>query len=135
MDREIEPRFTLDELIDATGVNQRTIRYYVQQGLVPPAAGKGRSSHYTSAHVEALTQIRELRDRNLSIEEIRQVIEADAQPAVLSAAGESWTRFVLHPGVEIHVLADAPEHVHVLVDQMQQLARRWLGENDQPPHN
>lgn len=135
MDREIEPRFTLNELIDATGVNQRTIRYYVQQGLVPPAAGKGRSAHYTSAHVEALTQIRELRDRNLSIEEIRQRVEAESQPSVSPIAGESWTRIVVHPGVEIHVHANAPDHVHALIDQMQQLARRWLGDNDETLQN
>jgi DNA-binding transcriptional MerR regulator len=129
MEREIEPRFSLDELVDATGVNKRTIRYYIQQGVVPPSAGKGRSAHYTAAHVEAVTRIRDLRDRNLSIDEIRELLDEEATPQH-AAQGDVWNRIVLHPALEIHVHGNAPEHVRALVTQVQLLSARWFGEDD-----
>lgn len=125
MDRDFEARFTMSELVEATGLTPRTIRYYIQEGLAPPAAGRGRSSYYTAAHVEALTRIRELRERNLSHDEIRQAL-APAPPAH-AEAGETWTRIGLHPALEIHVRADAPEHVRALVRELQDAAGRWLG--------
>jgi hypothetical protein len=39
---------SIGELADATGVSRRTVRFYVQRGLIDPPVGLGRASHYTA---------------------------------------------------------------------------------------
>lgn len=125
MDNIDQPRFTVSELADATGVSTRNIRYYTQQGLVPNAAGKGRSRHYTAVHVEQLTMVRDLRDRGLSIDEIREALTPAPPPA--ASSGEAWTRIPLRDDLEIHIRQDAPQAVHELTRLFQKQHRSWLG--------
>ncbi len=35
-------KYTIEELCDLTGYSRRTIRYYVQSGIIDPPAGRGR---------------------------------------------------------------------------------------------
>lgn len=128
MQRDYAPRFTMDELVDATGLPARTIRYYIQKGLAPRAHGKGRSAYYTAGHVETLTRIRELRADNLSTDEIRRMLEEPDQPPAVEIAGDAWNRVVLHPDLEVHTRANAPEHILVLARQIQRLTEEWLGD-------
>lgn len=128
MDRDYGPRFSLSELVEATGASKRTVRFYIKEGLLPPAQGKGRYSYYTSDHVEALTRIRELRERNLSLEEINVVLKDEQAPEPAPApAGEPWVRLVLHPDVELHLRSGAPEHVQSFSRQVQDFATQWFG--------
>lgn len=127
MHQEYGPRFTLDELVDATGVSKRNVRYYIGEGLVPAAAGKGRNSYYTAGHVEALARIRELRELNLSIDEIRQAIEAEHSTERTHLPGQNWRRIHLHPDLELHVREGAPENIQALVYQLQASSAEWFG--------
>ena len=126
MDRDYGARFTIDELVDSTGVQPRRIRYYIQQGLVSPAAGRGRSSYYTRTHVEELEKIRELQQRNLSHDEIRDALKP-ARTNDQELDGEIWKRVILHPDRELHLRSGAPEHVEALVLQLREIADRWIG--------
>ena len=114
----------MTELVDASGISDRTIRYYIEQGLLQHARGRGRSSYYTTEHLERLTRIADLRSRGLSLAEIQ---EALAPPAVTPvAASEVWERRVLHPTLEVAVRQDAPDDVLLLVQRFQQLADQWF---------
>ncbi len=55
-------RFSLSELVDASGMPERTVRFYIDQGLIPPALGKGRSRYYTPEHLQLLEQVKTLRE-------------------------------------------------------------------------
>lgn len=124
MDRTFQPRFTMAELEEATGVSARNIRYYIQEGLIPPAAGRGKSSYYTPEHVEQLEIVRDLRARGLSLDEIRA---ARAPRSEARDAGESWQRIHLRDDLEIHLRADAPEAVRELTRRFQEQYELWLG--------
>ncbi len=130
MDRNPEPRFSIAELEEAVGVPRRTIRYYINEGIVPPAIGQGRSASYDRTHVEALTLAKELRDRNLSISEIRQIMTADQTPQPPQEPGDNWLRFELHPDLEIHLRADAPVHVRRLYHRLIDAGQVWLGDDE-----
>ena len=56
-----EKTYTIDELSDMTGYSRRTIRYYVQQGLIGAPAGRGRGGFYYDSHLQKLKEIRALR--------------------------------------------------------------------------
>jgi DNA-binding transcriptional MerR regulator len=62
---------SVGELAQRTGVTRRTIRYYVEIGLLPPPAGAGKAAVYGADHLERLETIKELQAYRLSLEEIR----------------------------------------------------------------
>lgn len=122
---EVGPRFTIDELADAAGTPKRTIRYYIAQGLISPALGRGRSAYYTPSHLEELERVKLLRQRGLSIEEIRaRRQERPAEPP----RGETWERFRPHPALEVHLRADAPPYVRILAEGLLHDADAWLSD-------
>ncbi len=65
----------LTELSDKTKVSPRTIRYYIQQGLIPAPETRGPGAHYGSDHVDRLNLIRRLQREHLPLSEIRKRIE------------------------------------------------------------
>lgn len=124
MDRATEPRFTMAELVEATGLSARTIRYYIEQGIVMRAKGRGRASYYTPEHLERLARVADLRERGLSLEEIREAVAPSVpQP---QSPGEVWERRMIHPTLEIMVREDAPEEVRLLVRRFEELADQWF---------
>jgi DNA-binding transcriptional MerR regulator len=64
---------TINELATRAGVTPRTIRYYVEQGLLP-APERGRPAEYTEDHVQRLDLIRRLKEQYLPLEEIRAML-------------------------------------------------------------
>ncbi|HUF99654.1 MAG TPA: MerR family transcriptional regulator [Ilumatobacter sp.] len=70
----------LVDLARATGVTERTIRYYQAEKLLPTPAKRGRDAIYGEAHVERLALIGELRDRGMNLNTIRDLIST-GQPA------------------------------------------------------
>ncbi len=69
----IEPSLVLnlDELATRSGVKPRTIRFYIQNGVLRPPIGMGPKSHYTEVHLHLLQIIRALREQYRPLEEIR----------------------------------------------------------------
>jgi DNA-binding transcriptional MerR regulator len=65
---------TIQELADRAAVTTRTIRYYVEQGVLPPP-GRGRPSEYTHEHLRLLDLIRRLKEQYLPLEEIRDMLQ------------------------------------------------------------
>lgn len=79
----------LSELADQAGVTTRTVRYYVQQGVLPPPEGRGPGSHWTRGHLNRLRLIRRLQDEHLPLAEIRQRLNALDDRAVRLALREA----------------------------------------------
>ncbi|GBD19118.1 hypothetical protein HRbin27_01621 [bacterium HR27] len=115
---------SIHELAERSGVPPRRIRYYVAQGLLPPPRGRGPSARYGSVHLERLRLIKELRERRLGLDEIRERL-AQAPPEA-SDGCSLWLQWELAPGVLLWVRADAPERerVAVLVDVGRKLLQR-----------
>ena len=81
-------RYGLDELADRVDVEKRTIRSYVQQGLLRGPEAMGRNAYYTLDHLVRLKAIRFLRQfEGMSLDDIRPRLLAmgDEQVADLAA--------------------------------------------------
>lgn len=65
----------LSELATAAGVTPRTIRYYVQQGLLPSPGTRGPKTKYDRALLERLQLIKRLQRQHLPLSEIRRRLE------------------------------------------------------------
>lgn len=129
--------YKLDELAVEAGVAPRTVRYYVQRGLLPAPEFRGKDTAYGREHLARLRAIKVLQQAHLPLEEIQARLAgagvdeieriATAAPPRAAAAlcpgpdaappapvagaprGERWERVEIADGVELHVRSDAPE--------------------------
>src|SRR5688572_19368178 len=96
----------LASLSDLAGVSVRTVRYYIQQGLLPAPESRGPGAHYGPEHLDRLRLIRRLQREHLPLAEIRRRLDQAqpedikqmmvAEPMAPSSAGD-YIRSVLHP--------------------------------------
>lgn len=123
MTHESNPTFSLDELATLVDLPKRTIRYYIQVGLVPRPEGETRAARYGQAHLDVLLSIRKWQRAGLSLERIAELLGGPDEPAVPArrrGAGtvEVWSHLVVAEGVELHVEPGqaglAPEQVRAL---------------------
>ena len=71
----------IGELAKLTDAHVETIRYYEREGLLPPPArSEGNYRLYTQAHVERLTFIRNCRGLDMTLEEIRSLLNLRDSP-------------------------------------------------------
>jgi Ca-activated chloride channel family protein len=66
-----EKTWKLEELAEKAGVSPRTVRYYVQRGLLPAPVFKGRDTVYGAEHLVRLKAIRKLQDKFLPLDAIQ----------------------------------------------------------------
>ncbi|NLG98416.1 MAG: MerR family transcriptional regulator [Chloroflexi bacterium] len=64
--------YLIHELAEITGVSLRTIRYYIEQGLLPEPPVKGRYAAYSEEYVDRIRLIKMLKDQRLPLNEIRE---------------------------------------------------------------
>lgn len=69
-------KYSIAEISEMTGLSRRTIRYYLQRGLIPSPLGAGRGRYYTEDHLAHLRKIIDLQSRGMFLDEIaRQINE------------------------------------------------------------
>jgi hypothetical protein len=55
-------RYGIGDLADLASVSRRTVRYYVQEGLLPAPFGVGRGNHYGREHLDQLLRVKALQE-------------------------------------------------------------------------
>jgi DNA-binding transcriptional MerR regulator len=66
---------TIQELSDLTGFEPRTIRHYIERGLLPGSHGRGRGAGYGPEHLDRLRFIEAVRKRaRLSLSELADLM-------------------------------------------------------------
>lgn len=119
----------IEQLATLSATPRRTIRFYVQEGLLPPPDGERRGAKYSDTHLERLLAIRRLQQDGLSLEAIKRRLSGDVEqdfvpPRVGSV--EVWSRIHVRDGVEIHI---EPGRSRLSAEQIRQLAARvrdWM---------
>jgi len=125
-------RLSIDQIATLTGLTARTVRYYIQQGLVSRPEGAKRGAYYERRHVEQLLLIRRWSDAGVSLDRIRELIagapeDPPPRPARPGAV-EVWSRMTLADGLEVHLEPGraglSPEQVRALVRGITALYRQ-----------
>ncbi|MBA2277354.1 MAG: MerR family transcriptional regulator [Chloroflexia bacterium] len=103
-------RYTIADLERETGVSARTIRFYITEGLLPPAYGRGPSATYDTAHLLRLRYIQFLKDERLSLSGIKERLSQLTDEHIAAAMqvrtrpeAHRWRRVLLYDGLELHV--------------------------------
>ena len=104
-----EPKaFTLDDISALAELPRRTVRYYIQSGLIDRPLGVGKGAYYTQSHVEQLLLVRKWQLAGLSLERIGELLKQQAAgplPPTPRRAGtvEVWSHLVISDGVELNL--------------------------------
>jgi len=98
--------FTLDEIAALAELPRRTVRYYIQSGLIDRPQGVGKGAYYTQRHVEQLLLVRKWQLAGLSLERIGELLKQQAAgplPPTPRRAGtvEVWSHLVVADSVEL----------------------------------
>ena len=89
MIENMDTSFTLDQLSALTDLPLRTIRYYIQLGLVDRHEGDRKHARYTQKHLDQVLQVRAMADQGMPLERIKQLINGITTPLPLQkAAGD-----------------------------------------------
>jgi len=128
---------SIAELAERAAVSRRTVRYYIELGLVPAPLGRGRGEHYDGRHLAAVLRVKTLQQEGLSLDEIRERRSqrdrrgrprdgAERRAAADRRAGDdrrgaagrgpwapppgtaAWVRQQVAPGVELHLQGARP---------------------------
>lgn len=116
------PTYSFDELCAKVEIPPRTVRYYIQLGLVDRPDGLNRGAKYSNVHIEQLLTVKKWQEAGLSLERIRQLMHEDtsAPPPMRPQPGtvEVWSRLTVAPGIELNLEAGAsglsPEEMRTL---------------------
>ena len=73
--------FSLADLCVLADLPLRTVRYYVQMGLVDRPEGETRAARYGTRHLDQLLQIRKWSGAGVSLERIRELLHGEPPPA------------------------------------------------------
>tara|TARA_R110002072_G_scaffold302794_1_gene488790 strand:+ start:29650 stop:30063 length:414 start_codon:yes stop_codon:yes gene_type:complete len=106
----MEKHYSLEELCQLLGISRRTIRYYIQEGLVQRPLGQKRGAYYTDAHLKQLQQLQAWQSAGYSLDRIRELMAQDASPeetllALQPKLGDVsvWSHIHISQGVELHI--------------------------------
>ena len=129
-------RIAIDELCALVDLPRRTVRYYIQEGLVDRPAGAKRGAYYTRRHLEQLMTIRTWQRAGLSLERIRELVSEGAEsssplpPPRRRRPGDVTlrTHVTLAPGVELVI---DPQEAGLGAEAVRSIVRRAASLVDQ----
>ncbi len=150
VDQRRQSRWKLDELAERAGVSPRTVRYYVQRGLLPAPEFRGPDTAYGDEHLTRLKAIRALQEKHLPLDAIQEMLDSrsvaevarigrgELPPGIDVTAPlsrspapptqpETLTRHVIAPGLELLITDTASPEVRALADRLLREAARREG--------
>ena len=133
-----EKHFTLEDLSALTGFPRRTIRYYMQSGLLPGPEGANRGAYYLPGHLDRLLEIRKWQQAGIGLRRIRDLLSGAASliavPDRSPVPGEFTVKshVFLRPGAELVIdpaeSGMSPEEVRDMVQRILRVLNKTEGE-------
>jgi DNA-binding transcriptional MerR regulator len=132
-------KFTIDEICALVEMNKRTVRYYIQKGLVDRPEGTGKGAFYNHTHLEQLLAIRKWKAAGLSLERIQDILAGEKSgdagdqllpPPLPKKQGtvEVWSHMLVSDGIELHIeprrAGLSPEQVRALFKEVMDLFQK-----------
>ena len=104
-DIQTSPDHSLAELCVLVDLPPRTVRYYVQLGLVDRPEGETRAARYGARHLEQLLLIKKWTASGVSLDRIRELLKGDEAPVAarprVAGAIEVMSHLTVTDGVEV----------------------------------
>jgi DNA-binding transcriptional MerR regulator len=126
--QDTDRQYTAEEVASLANVPRRTLRYYIQLGLVDPPEGETRAAYYTWKHLGRMLEIRRLTEQGVSLERVREQLKHGPQmrsPAVAAAPGSIAVKshITLADGIELVI---EPGRAGLTPENLRRFAREAL---------
>lgn len=122
---EETPRYSMSELCQLTDMSLRTVRFYIQRGLLDRPEGEKRGAWYTTRHLEQLLEIRKWTAAGLSLEAITRLRDGQGEPPPVRpqpvGSIEVRSHLLVAEGVEVVV---SPQRAHLSPEQLRHFLRQ-----------
>jgi len=123
-----DTRYSLDQLAELAGVNRRTVRYYIQLGLVDRPIGETRAAHYTWQHLKSLLDVRGYTEQGFSLERTAELMRGEHTPpaaASLARPGSLTVHSHIHLGEGVELVVE-PGQAGLTPEQLRRFAREAI---------
>lgn len=81
-------QYLIGELANLTGLTVRTIRYYINEGLLPQPEIQGRYAYFDEHYLARIKLIQRLKDAYMPLKEIRQILDSLSDEEIDKQANE-----------------------------------------------
>jgi len=104
----MEQEFSIADLCSLADLPTRTVRFYIQQGLVSRPQGEKKGAKYSKSHLDQLLSIKKWQAAGLSLERIRALMtepDTSSIPPKPKWPGmvEVWSHLHVADGVEMQI--------------------------------
>ena len=131
------PSYPLADLCVLADLPPRTIRYYVQMGLVDRPQGETRAARYGATQLEQLLLIKKWTAAGLSLERIRELLHGEQAPVPSRARAvgsvEVRSHLMVADGVDLVIEPGraglSPEHVRRFIKGVMEIFAQVSGED------
>ena len=118
--------YPLSELCVLANLPVRTVRYYVQMGLVDKPEGETRAARYSNKHLEQLLLIKKWTTAGVSLERIRELLQGETPPVparLRFGSVQVCSHLRIAEGIELVI---EPISAQLSPEQVRQLAQGLL---------
>lgn len=123
----MEQEFGITELCTLADLSARTVRFYIQQGIVSRPTGEKKGAKYNKSHLDQLLSIKKWQAAGLSLERIRELlVEPNSNDVPLRPKWpgmvEVWSHLHIADGIELNIEPNrarlAPEELRTFLRQV-----------------
>jgi len=115
---------TLNELCVLADLPVRTVRYYVQHGLVDKPEGETRAARYGARQLEQVLLIKKWSAAGVSLDRIRELLQGEDAPvpalAIKAGSVAVWSHLHVTDGLEVVI---EPGRAQMSPEQVRQFTR------------
>jgi len=130
-------KYSLDDLCTLSDTVKRTVRYYMQIGLVDGPIGSTKGAHYLAKHLDQLMKVKQLSESGVSLDRIREVLSGETAPVPprqrKSGSVEVRSHLFIADGIELEISPEqagmSPEQVRALVRAVMQAYQDLQGDS------
>ncbi|MFN8671582.1 MAG: MerR family transcriptional regulator [Candidatus Sericytochromatia bacterium] len=98
--------YNIELLAKLSEISKRTIRYYIEKGLLEPPLGTCRASYYTEEHLHRLEDIKRWANQGVPLTQIKSILDGNSPTIEVNIehviCTHTWERLNVWDGVELH---------------------------------
>jgi DNA-binding transcriptional MerR regulator len=130
----------IDDLCRLTGLTRRTVRFYIQKGLLEKPNGEKKGAWYSQEHLERLARIRQLSASGLSLDAVARQLDDSVDaggntPAAMPGTVTVKSHITVARGLEVVVCPDLaqmrPEQLRKFIRLLSEAYQESVQDDDQ----
>jgi DNA-binding transcriptional MerR regulator len=100
--------YFISELAEKANVTVRTIRYYMDEGLLPVPTTRSKYALFTQEHLDRLELIRRLKEIHLPLEEIKRLLQETSDQEIVRLLTLQDEQGKISPPSSVSIKEQAP---------------------------